>query len=46
MARARPPTEDPTWVKALVIGVVMVFLALVLILLLEFGRRLIIDLLI
>ncbi|PVM84103.1 sulfate ABC transporter permease subunit CysW [Caulobacter radicis] len=32
MARARHPTEDPTWVKALVIGVVMVFLALVLIL--------------
>ncbi|MEH0194630.1 sulfate ABC transporter permease subunit CysW [Caulobacter sp. CCNWLY153] len=32
MARARHPTEDPGWVKALVIGVVMVFLALVLIL--------------
>jgi sulfate transport system permease protein len=32
MARARHPTEDPVWVKALVIGVVMVFLALVLIL--------------
>lgn len=32
MARARHPTEDPTWVKALVVGVVLLFLALVLIL--------------
>ncbi|MBI1684387.1 sulfate ABC transporter permease subunit CysW [Caulobacter hibisci] len=32
MARARHPTEDPTWVKALVLAVVMAFLALVLIL--------------
>ncbi|MFT4252820.1 MAG: sulfate ABC transporter permease subunit CysW [Caulobacter sp.] len=32
MARARHPTEDPTWVKALVLAVVAAFLALVLIL--------------
>jgi sulfate transport system permease protein len=30
-SRARGPTEDPTWAKALIIGVVLLFLALVLV---------------